>query len=148
MAGLELKTMATVLVARLEQTDEERQAGGTRLRWSNAGHLPPVVAGPDGRVQVLDDARADLLLGVDPAARRDDHELTVARGSTVLLYTDGLVERRDQVFDDGVQRLHTELGTLWSEPVDRLVDQLLTRLVPDRAEDDVALVAVRLNPED
>jgi chemotaxis family two-component system sensor kinase Cph1 len=147
MAGLDLRTMATVLVARLEQTAEERQAGVTRLRWSNAGHLPPVVAGPDGLIQVLDDARADLLLGVEPGARRNDHELTVARGSTVLLYTDGLVERRDQFFDDGVQRLHTELGSLWREPVDRLADQLLTRLVPDRAEDDVALVAVRLNPE-
>jgi serine phosphatase RsbU (regulator of sigma subunit) len=140
--------MATVLVVRLEQTDEERQAGVTRLRWSNAGHLPPVVIGPDGQVRVLDDARADLLLGVEPAARRHDHVLTVHRGSTVLLFTDGLVERRDQLFDDGVQQLRAELGALWQEPVDLLADQLLARLLPDRAEDDVALVAVRINPQD
>jgi chemotaxis family two-component system sensor kinase Cph1 len=148
IAGLELRTMATVLVLRLEQTDEERRAGVTRLRWSNAGHLPAVVVGPDGRVQVLDDARADLLLGVEPAAGRHDHVLTVDRGSTVLLFTDGLVERRDQLFDDGLQRLRAELGGLWQEPVDLLADQLLTRLLPDRAEDDVALVAVRLEPQD
>jgi chemotaxis family two-component system sensor kinase Cph1 len=66
----------------------------------------------------------------------------------VLLFTDGLVERRDQLFDDGLQRLLAELGGLWQEPVDLLADQLLTRLLPDRAEDDVALVAVRLEPQD
>jgi serine phosphatase RsbU (regulator of sigma subunit) len=148
MEGLQLKTMASVLVARLEQTDEERQAGVTRLRWSNAGHLPPLVAGPDGAISVLDDARHDLLLGVSAEAPRRESVLTVPRGSTVLLYTDGLVERRDQLFDDGVERLRAEFAALWREPVDRLADQLLARLVPDRAEDDVALVAVRLNPQD
>src|SRR4051794_24797546 len=133
MHGLQLKTMASVLVARLEQTDEERRTGVTRLRWSNAGHLPPLVAGPDGVVEVLDGGRPDLLLGVDADAVRHDHVRTIPRGSTVLLYTDGLVERRDQLFDDGVQRLRTEMGTLWREPVDRIADQLLARLVPDRA---------------
>jgi len=96
---------------------------------------------------VLDGARPDLLLGVDPAARRHDHVLTVHRGATVLLYTDGLVERRDQLFDTGVEQLRDELRTLWQSPVDEVADQLLARLVPDRAEDDVALVAVRLNEQ-
>jgi len=146
--GLQLTTIASVLVARLEQTDEERQAGVTRLRWSSAGHLPPVVAGPDGAVSVLDDARPDMLLGVDAGARRQDHVLTVQRGSTVLLYTDGLVERRDQLFDDGITRLCEEFAAAWREPVDQLADRLLARLLPDRAEDDVALVAVRLDPQE
>jgi two-component system, chemotaxis family, sensor kinase Cph1 len=145
--GLHLRTMASVLVARLEQTGDEFDRGITRLRWSNAGHLPPVIALPDGEIQVLDGDRPDLLLGVFPDAPRQDHVLTVPRGSTVLLYTDGLVERRDQLFDDGVQRLRAEFGALWQRPVDQLVDQLLARLVPDRAEDDVALVAVRLEPQ-
>ncbi|WP_138732639.1 SpoIIE family protein phosphatase [Modestobacter excelsi] len=145
--GLQLATMASVLVARLEQTDQERAAGVTRLRWSNAGHLPPVIAGPDGTVSVLDSPRPDLLLGVDAGAARQDHVLTLPRGATALLYTDGLVERRDQLFDDGIEQLRTELGALWQEPVDRLVDQLLARLVPGGAEDDVALVAVRLTPQ-
>jgi serine phosphatase RsbU (regulator of sigma subunit) len=148
VAGLQLTTMASVLVARLEQTDEERAAGLTRLRWSNAGHLPPVVAGPDGTISLLDDARPDLLLGVDAGSARQDHVLTIPRGSTVLLYTDGLVERRDQLFDDGIAQLRREFGALWREPVDQLVDQLLARLVPGGADDDVALVAVRLDPEE
>ena len=145
IAGLELETMASVLVARLEQTPAEVAQGITRLRWSNAGHLPPVVVDADGRVEVLDGARADLLLGVEPSAPRHDHEVTVSRGATVVLYTDGLVERRDQLFDTGVHQLRDELRTLWQAPVDEVVDQLLARMVRDRAEDDVALVAVRLN---
>jgi chemotaxis family two-component system sensor kinase Cph1 len=148
ISGLQLRTMASVLVARLEQTDEERAAGVTRVRWSNAGHLPPLIAGPDGTISVLDGARPDLLLGVDPSAARQDHVLTVPRGSTVLLYTDGLVERRDRLFDDGIAQLRTAFAALWREPVDRLADQLLDRLVAGGAEDDVALVAVRLNPQE
>ncbi|NEK94270.1 SpoIIE family protein phosphatase [Modestobacter muralis] len=147
ITGLELKTMASVLVARLEQTPDEVAQGVTRLRWSNAGHLPPVVADADGDVQVLDGARADLLLGVEPSAPRRDHVVTLSRGATVLLYTDGLVERRDQLFDAGVDQLREELRTLWQSPVAEIADQLLARMVPDRAEDDVALVAVRLNPQ-
>jgi hypothetical protein len=117
-------------------------------RWSNAGHLPPVVAGPDEQIRVLDGDRPELLLGVDADAPRRDHVVTIPRGSTVLLCTDGLVERRDQLFDTGVDRLRAEFGALWQEPVGPLVDQLLARLLPDRAEDDVALVAVRLRAQD
>ena len=67
-------------------------------------------------------------------------------GSTLLLYTDGLVERRDQVFDDGVDLLAAALGDLQDLPVDGLCDELLARLLPDGAEDDVALVAVCVRP--
>jgi len=147
IAGLELDTMASVLVARLEQTPAELAQGVTRLRWSNAGHLPPVVVGPDGAVQVLDGARADLLLGADPGAERHDQVLTLPRGSMVALYTDGLVERRDQLFDTGVDRLRDELATLWQAPVEEVADELLGRLLPEEAEDDVALLVVRLDQQ-
>ncbi|MGY1855588.1 SpoIIE family protein phosphatase [Modestobacter sp. SYSU DS0290] len=145
--GLQLRTMASVLVARLEQTPQERDAGLTRLRWSNAGHLPPVVQDPDGVVQVLDGPHPELLLGVSPGAPRREHVTTVARGSTVVLYTDGLVERRDQVFDEGVERLRAELATLGGRPVADISDALITRLLPHGAEDDVALITVRLNEQ-
>jgi chemotaxis family two-component system sensor kinase Cph1 len=66
-------------------------------------------------------------------------------GSTVLLCTDGLVERRDQVFDDGINRLQRALAELSPRSVAELSDALLAQMLPgDRAEDDVALVAVRL----
>ena len=99
IAGLRLGAMATVLVGRLEA---DRGSGGMRLRWASAGHLPPLVIDADGTQRLLTAPRPGLLLGVDPGATRTDQEVVLPAGSTVLLYTDGLVERRDQVFDDGV----------------------------------------------
>ena len=146
VAGLDLQAMATVLVGRLEQDPDDALAGRTRLRWASAGHLPPVLAGPDGERRVLEAQRPGLLLGVDPTTVRPERRSVLEQGSTLLLYTDGLVERRDQVFDDGVQRLVAALAELRGLPVEEMCDALLTRLVPGRADDDVALVAVRLAP--
>jgi chemotaxis family two-component system sensor kinase Cph1 len=72
----------------------------------------------------------------------------VPRGSTFVFYTDGLVERRDQLFDDGIERLVAELPSLGGLPTAELADALLSRLVTERAEDDVALIAVRLDLQD
>jgi len=146
MDGLELKTLATVVVARLEQTPEEVEQGVTRLRWSNAGHPPPVVLLPDGSAQVLT-TRPELLAGVHTGAARTDHVMTLPRGATVLLYTDGLVERRDQGFDVGIARLAEVVPTLLDLPTEQLADQLLARLLADRNEDDVALIAVQLRAQ-
>ena len=148
IAGLQLGALATVLVGRLEQSEADRAAGVTRLRWANAGHLPPLVVGPDGAQRLLTTPRAGLLLGVDPSAVRTELEVVLHRGSTVLLYTDGLVERRDQVFDDGIDLLGRTLAEELHRPVDQMCDALLRRLLPDGAEDDVALVAVRLLPRE
>jgi serine phosphatase RsbU (regulator of sigma subunit) len=145
MEGLELETLATVVVARLEQTPAEFEQGITRLRWSNAGHPPPVVLFPDGTTEVLARTPAELLLGVRVDAVRRDHVVTLPRGSTVLLYTDGLVERRDQEFDVGIARLCTELPALLALSTAALTDALLASVLPEHAEDDVALIAVRLN---
>jgi serine phosphatase RsbU (regulator of sigma subunit) len=138
--GLDLGAIATVLVARLSPTGD----GGMRLRWSSAGHLPPLVTGPDGVPRVLTAERAGLLLGVDPRVVRPDAEVLLGPGSTLLLYTDGLVERRHEGFDDGVDRLGQALADLREQPVEEVCDGVLDRLVPEGAEDDVALVAVRL----
>jgi hypothetical protein len=145
VAGLDLGAMATVLVGRLERGAVDGE-DGTRLRWASAGHLPPVLAGPDGGTRVLAAPRPGLMLGVDPAAVRPESEVQLQRGATLLLYTDGLVERRDQVFDDGVDLLGAALAELRALPVEAVCDALLTRLLPEGADDDVALVAVRLAP--
>jgi light-regulated signal transduction histidine kinase (bacteriophytochrome) len=142
IAGLGLGAMATVLVGRLEA--DGGSSGGMRLRWASAGHLPPLVLGADGRQRLLTAPRPGLLLGVDPGAARTDQEDLLEPGSTVLLYTDGLVERRDQVFDDGVTLLGEALAGLRDLPVAQMCDELLARLLPERSMDDVALVAVRL----
>ena len=141
IAGLGPHCMATVLVGRLTPDPE---TGGARLRWSSAGHLPPLVAEPGDGVVTLTTPRAELLLGVDPGARRTESEALLEPGWTLLLYTDGLVERRDQFFDVGVERLAGELVAVRDRPLEAACDELIERMLPEGAEDDVALVAVRL----
>jgi PAS domain S-box-containing protein len=148
MEGLQVRTLATAAVARLEQTAEEHAQGLTRLRWSSAGHPPLLVRHPDGRVEVLATERADLLLGVAPERPRREQVVVLERGATVLMYTDGLVEAPDLLLDDGVARLQELLGELGGLPLEELCDELLGRMRPGGSEDDVALVAVRPHPED
>ncbi|CAA9419757.1 MAG: Uncharacterized, RsbU-domain-containing protein [uncultured Quadrisphaera sp.] len=151
MAGLSIGTTATAVVARLEQTPEQLEQGLTVVRWSNAGHPPPFWITADGRVGSLSPERSDgtdLLLGIDPGTRRRERVVTLGRGATLLLFTDGLVERRDQGLDEGLALLHEVLVELADRPLDELCDEVLARLVPVRSEDDVALVAVRLHPQD
>jgi serine phosphatase RsbU (regulator of sigma subunit) len=149
MDTLRAGVTATAVVARLQPAGEG-SGGGARVRWSNAGHPPPMVISPDGAVTTLARAGADLLLGIDPATERVESEVTLDRGATLLLFTDGLVERRGQSIDDGLTRLRDTLRALAADAVslDDLCDQVLARMLPPRPEDDVALVAVRLHPPD
>jgi PAS domain S-box-containing protein len=146
--GLGMDTMATAAIARVEQTAEERRAGTTRLRWSNAGHPPPLLIHHDRRIEELSPPRAELMLGVNPAAGRTESVVTVRRGSTLFLYTDGLVEGRDLPLDDGIARLKEALTELSGLPLAELCDEVIERLRPEGLQDDVALVAIRLHPED
>jgi serine phosphatase RsbU (regulator of sigma subunit) len=118
------------------------------MRWANAGHLPPLVINPDGTVAEPASWTGDLLLGVDSGSARRESVVTLDHGSTVLLYTDGLIERRDADLDTGMVRLRETLIELADLPLEGLLDALLDRLVDGRPEDDVALVAVRLHPQD
>lgn len=147
---LGVDTTATAVLARLEQTPEELEEGVTRLRWSNAGHPPPVVVCPEREVTLLAQDDADLLLGLDPEAERREQQVVLSRGSTVLLFTDGLVERRGEDLDVGFDRLRRELASLAALDcsLDELCDRLLARMVPSVREDDIALVAVRLHVQD
>jgi serine phosphatase RsbU (regulator of sigma subunit) len=147
MQGLQVNTTATAVVARLEQSPDDRDRGITTLRWSNAGHPPPMAIKPDGTVQVLS-TTPDLLLGIDPGTSRSEATVVVERGSTVLLYTDGLVERRGQDLDHGLALLRDTLVELAGLDLEELCDELLARMLPEEADDDVALVAVRLHPQD
>jgi serine phosphatase RsbU (regulator of sigma subunit) len=104
------------------------------------------VLAPDGCVTVLGEPIGDLMLGVDCAVERAERVTELAPGSTVLLYTDGLVERRDSVLDAGMARLVARLGELADRPLEELCDALLDRVLAGTPEDDVAIVAVRLVP--
>ncbi|MFQ1002739.1 SpoIIE family protein phosphatase [Modestobacter sp. SSW1-42] len=149
MELLQLDTLATAALARFEQDADERERAVTRMRWSSAGHLPPVIVDPDGTVTVLGRwDHADLLLGVDPRAARTETVVTLDRGVTVLLFTDGLVERRDSDLDQGVARLQAALADIGDRPLQEVCDLVIERLVDGRPDDDVALVAVRLHRQD
>jgi sigma-B regulation protein RsbU (phosphoserine phosphatase) len=136
---LGVRTLVTAAVAAVSAGAGD---GSARLCWSNAGHPPPVLASPDGTVSVLE-RPANRLLGVSRSAPRFDHEIPLAPGDTLVLYTDGLVERRGLPLDDGTAWLVRELGALAGEPLERLCDVLLAGM-PGPREDDVAILAVRV----
>jgi PAS domain S-box-containing protein len=148
MAQLQLNTYATAALARFEQTPSELRRGVTRMRWANAGHPPPLIIHPDGTIAELAGWRGDLMLGVDHTTRRRDSVVTLDRNTTVLLYTDGLIERRDSDLDDGMTRLRAAATRLADRPLDELCDQLIDQLVETTPDDDVALVAIRLHRQD
>ena len=148
MRGLQIETTATAVVVRLEQSPDERERGITRLRWSNAGHPPPMVITPTGAVTELATTEADLLLGIDPGTPRIESEVALDRDSTVLLFTDGLVERRGQSLDEGLARLRAALERRAHQELKALVQGVLDDLVPKEADDDVAVIAVRLHRQD
>jgi sigma-B regulation protein RsbU (phosphoserine phosphatase) len=146
LSGVGFGTLATVLVGRIERPGQERTAGRT-LRWSSAGHPPGLLLHADGRVEVLD-GRPERLIGAGGAAVRSDHETTLGPGDTVVFYTDGLLEHGRTLIDDGLARLTAALGDLVGQPLEQLCDLLLDRIITGRADDDVALLAVRYEPSD
>jgi serine phosphatase RsbU (regulator of sigma subunit) len=85
----------------------------------------------------------------DHSVTRHDRTVVMAPGSTLLLYTDGLVERRGEDLDAGTARLVATVGRLVQAglPLEDLCDRVLADL-PARPEDDVALIALRAHPED
>ncbi len=137
-----IQTLATAIIARIEMPTGD----GTRLlRWSNAGHPPPLLLAPDGTAALLE-RQVNLLLGVTPDAPRRHHTVVLPPGSTVVLYTDGLVEHRDATLDAGLGRLLALGPAVAGRPVGELCDELLDRMEPDLT-DDIALLAVRI-PDD
>ncbi len=111
------------------------------LRWANAGHPPPVLLPPEGTPVVL--PGRDPLLGVARRLERTDRDRAVPPGSTLLFYTDGLLETRGQVIDEREAELLTLLRGQGTTPLPELLDLLLHKIAGDDHEDDVAMLAVR-----
>jgi PAS domain S-box-containing protein len=145
MRSMHTGTLATAVVARLEGCGGGRPGpAGARLRWANAGHPPPALVRADGTVALLTGAGPDLMLGVDAEAGRAEAAVALRPGDTVVLYTDGLVERRGRSLDDGLAALQRCLSRLAGRPLDRLCDELLERMLQGTPQDDVAVAAVTL----
>ncbi|MGW6128397.1 SpoIIE family protein phosphatase [Cellulomonas sp. NPDC055163] len=146
MQDLAIGALSTAVLARLEQPDDLADRGLRLLRWSNAGHLPPLLLHADGRAELLE-RPGDLLLGLRAHNERHDHTVLIEPDDVVLLYTDGLVERRGEPLTTGLERLRTTAEQLAHLPLEELCDKLLARLARD-SDDDVALLAMRAHPED
>jgi serine phosphatase RsbU (regulator of sigma subunit)/FixJ family two-component response regulator/anti-sigma regulatory factor (Ser/Thr protein kinase) len=119
-------------------------ADGARVRFASAGHLPPLLMQADGAARFLDHQSAPPLGATEHASFRD-WESELDAGGTILLYTDGLVERRGEPIDVGLQRLRTALVTA-PDDLERLCSHVLARAPGGRGvSDDMALLAVRLS---
>ncbi|MCK1819878.1 SpoIIE family protein phosphatase [Streptomyces sp. XM83C] len=115
------------------------------VTYSSAGHPPPVLVHADGRVEFLDGATDPPLDAHPDPLPRVQAVTSFARGATLALYTDGLVERRQEDIDVGLARLAAALRTHRAADPESLADAVLTELLPpDGATDDTALVIVRL----
>ncbi|MEV4753561.1 fused response regulator/phosphatase [Micromonospora sp. NPDC049559] len=109
-----------------------------RIRMASAGHLPPLIV-RDGGIEFVEH-RAPLL-GVR-ADRPADLEFTLPAGATLVLYTDGLVERRDADIDEGLRALARVAASVDGN-LDRYCDRLLAELAPAEIQDDLAMVVLR-----
>ncbi|MFB8001056.1 SpoIIE family protein phosphatase [Nocardia sp. NPDC056000] len=117
------------------------------VRYSSAGHMPPVLAEPGTRGRLLEGGRAVPLATFDPP-RRPEATTALAPGSTLVLFTDGLVEQRGVDIDDRFVELADELTGVAGQLPREVADSVLSRLRPAGGyDDDVALVVYRQPPK-
>ncbi|ODQ86457.1 SpoIIE family protein phosphatase [Mycolicibacterium flavescens] len=116
------------------------------VEYSSAGHVPPILIGDDGACELLTGA-VSVPLGVRHREPRPRASHPLRAGSTLMLYTDGLVERRDRPIDAQIERVAAVIAESAALPVDEVADTVLGKLAPDRGyDDDVALVLYRAEP--
>ncbi|MFB9684543.1 SpoIIE family protein phosphatase [Amycolatopsis plumensis] len=113
------------------------------LTWATAGHLPPVVV-EAGHPRLL--TGRGRILGTPASTHYEQHTGTLSPGASLILYTDGLVERREELIDDGLRRLCEAAGRFHALPPAPQVTAITDALLDTGQDDDVALLAVRLMP--
>ncbi len=116
---------------------------GGHVEYSNLGHPAPFVRLPDGAVYRMRPAHCAPMGVHDPTVEIGHDELELPAGSVVVLYTDGLVERRDRPLEDGLAALACALREAPDGTAAQIRDHLLATLVHDQPEDDVCLLVVR-----
>jgi serine phosphatase RsbU (regulator of sigma subunit)/anti-sigma regulatory factor (Ser/Thr protein kinase) len=135
--GIDGAGLATVVYATLDPSSG-------RLTFACAGHPPPLVISADGAATFLWDGRSRPI-GSSRRAPRADGGATLAEGSMLVLYTDGLVERRGESLDVGLERLRAAAEAVHGLEAQAARDGLVGAMLPSGAQtDDVAVVVVRL----
>ena len=113
------------------------------LSWVNAGHVPPVVI-QDGRARLMP-GPPGITLGVMEQPQFGTERCSLSHGDLLLLYTDGLVERRGEGLDDGLDRLLDLAAETACDDLDAFCELLTQRLLGGRTlGDDACLLAVRM----
>ncbi len=110
------------------------------LRWARAGHLPPILARA-GTAETLP-LPGGVLLGLDPTARYEEASTQLKVGDSLLLFTDGLIERREGSISDALGGL-TAAAAPSADDAASLADRILSSSVSDTG-DDACLVAIRI----
>ncbi|MBC7291062.1 MAG: SpoIIE family protein phosphatase [Actinotalea sp.] len=137
--GLDMADMSTCVYLRLE---------GSRLTYSRAGHPPPLLRQPDGRVRYLMGALSTPV-GVSNLEEAPQEELDFPLGATLVVYTDGLVERRDRSLRAGIDALADTLASLPDDMSSADIrDVLVGAMVGPDQEDDICVLVVRRVEED
>ena len=134
--GLRVPAAATAVLARARRDGDD-----FLVSFANAGHPPPLLLRPDGTVEIWWE-NPEPLLGLLPRAERKTHLRRVPAGSTLLLYTDGLVEDRGQLVDAGIARVEAALRDNAEMPGEQLCSHLIASV--GRRADDIALLLVKL----
>jgi anti-sigma regulatory factor (Ser/Thr protein kinase) len=116
------------------------------LRWSNAGHPPPLLL-RDGQSSFLTDG-AGIMLGVIDGSGCEEASTALQEGDVLVLYTDGLVERRGESVTDGFDRLARVASRLRLDDAEEVCNAVLSELLPPSTvrSDDVALLVARVVP--
>jgi PAS domain S-box-containing protein len=137
--GLRVASLATMVYGRAVRP--EAPGAPWAVHVANAGHPPLLLRDPDGAVRVLEDVTG-LLVGVDATTHRDTRVLRLPPGTTLIAYTDGLIERPGLDLDDGIRRLRDRLAAAPAGADPRqLCDAAVAGALDHR--DDVAVLAVR-----
>jgi len=128
--------MVTAFVARYDPANGQ-------MSWSRAGHPPPLLVQPGGATRFLDDVNGAPLGTMVRAYRTATAQLDP--GALLVCYTDGLVERRDRILDDGMAWLAERVGEYAGDPLATLCDKLVDDpFVPHPARDDICVLALRV----
>ncbi len=135
-----VKHVGTAWMSTVAYADVDLESG--RMRYACAGHLPPLLVQPDEPPRLLWEGRSAPLGAHRGEAERDEAALTLRPGARLLLFTDGLVERRERSIDDGLAQLVEEVDARRAASLGELVDHLSeAMLAGGSGDDDVCLLA-------
>lgn len=135
---LEAVQTATCIYAVVDDSAD----GPWTVNFANAGHPPPLLVTKDGRASYLE-TTDHLMLGLGLDHTRSSSVVELPAGSTLLLYTDGLVEARDASVSVGLAQLQQFAGSLAGWPLEQFCDALVEHLA-SQPGDDVCLLAMRI----